>query len=171
MNRVLRTGIVTLFICLTVLGVAALGRYSELYIRYENAQTRIGALQEQVAQLQTQEASRVRTWCETIATSGSNGVLQLTSGTTGRVHAWSETTATSELTSGTQLQKFRIQRPGPWEPGWFSEAWVTECEPRSEILKFDEFSITPFKEGVIVSAKPRINEQISMRFKIIGVMK
>lgn len=151
MNRLLRTGIVTLFICLTALGVGALGSFFELYIRYENAQTRIGALQEQVAQLQSQEASRVRTWCERIATSGSNGVLQ--------------------LTNGTQLQEFRIQRPGPWEPGWFSEAWVTECEPRGELLKFEGFSIIPFKEGVIVSAKPRTNEQISMRFKIIGVMR
>jgi hypothetical protein len=149
MNRVLRTGIVTLLICATLLGVAALGSF--LYVRYANAQTRIEALQERVAQLESREACRVRAWSETIATSGSNGVLQ--------------------ITSGTQLQKFRIQRPGPWEPGWFSEAWVTECEPRGEILKFDEFSVMPFKEGVIVSARPRINEQISMRFKIVGVIR
>jgi hypothetical protein len=76
-----------------------------------------------------------------------------------------------QLANGAQLQKFRIQRPGPWEPGWFSEAWVTECEPRGEILKFDEFSVMPFKEGVIVSARPKTDEQISMRFKIIGVMR
>jgi hypothetical protein len=149
MSRVLRTGILTLLISVTLLGVAALGKF--LYVRHANAQMRVETLQERVAQLESREACRVRTWSETIATSGSNGVLQ--------------------ITNGTQLQKFRIRRPGSWEPGWFSEAWVTECEPRGEILKFDEFSVMPFKEGVIVSAKPRTNEQISMRFKIIGVMR
>lgn len=149
MNRVLRTGIVTLLICLTLLVVAAAGTF--LFSRYANARAQIESLQERVAQLESREACRVRTWSETIATSGSNGVLQ--------------------LANGAQLQKFRIQRPGPWEPGWFSEAWVTECEPRGEILKFDEFSVMPFKEGVIVSARPKTDEQISMRFKIIGVMR
>src|SRR5260221_7717058 len=145
MNRVLRAGLMTLMICLIVLAAAAIGTL--LYTRYLESRARVEALENRVEKLESRETSRVRTWTEIIATSASNGVLQL---------------------NGTQLQQFRVKRPRPWEPGWFSEAWVTECDPRSEVLKFDEFSVVPFKEGVIVSVRPRTNEPIAMRFKIIG---
>jgi hypothetical protein len=138
----------TVITCLIMLAAAALGTL--LYTRYRGTLERIEALENRVEKLELRETSRVRTWTELVATSASNGVLQL---------------------NGTQLQKFRVKRPGPWEPGWFSEAWVTECDPGSELLKFDEFSVVPFKEGVIVSVRPRTNEPIAMKFKIIGVMR
>jgi hypothetical protein len=48
---------------------------------------------------------------------------------------------------------------------------VAEYEPRAEILKFDEFNVMPYKEGIIVSARPRTNESIRMRFRIVGVKR
>src|SRR5262245_8789747 len=141
MNRVLQIGLITLVICLSVLGVAVLGTF--LYARYGGGPSHIRALEERVQKLESREGCRIHTWYETIATSGTNGVLQ--------------------LTNGMQVQTFGIRRPGPYEPGWFSEAWVVECEPRTEILKFDEFTVKPYKEGVIVSARQRTNEAVSMR--------
>jgi hypothetical protein len=148
MNRIFQTGLTALVICLILLGTATVGTF--LFFRYGGNPRRIETLERRVEKLESREATRVRTWTEIISTSASNGVLEL---------------------KGTQLQQFPVRRPGPWEPGWFSEAWIAECEPRSEILKFDEFSVMPFKEGVIVSARPHTNEPIAMKFKVIGVMR
>ena len=149
MNRALKVGFVTAVICLAVLGVAALGRF--LYVRYADATSRIKELEERVAQLESREICQIRVWSEIISTHGSNGVLQ--------------------LTKEAELQEFRIARPGRYEKGWFSEAWVVDYEPPDEILKFDKFSVSARKDGVVLTAKPRTNEPIYMRFTIVGVKR
>ena len=97
-----------------------------------------------------------------------------------KIRIWDETVATPKgtysyglpLTNGTHLHTFRIKRPGPDEPGWYSEAWIMDCQPPAELLKFEEFELAPDdKNGVILWAKPATNGPILMRFRIATIMK
>lgn len=63
-------------------------------------------------------------------------------------------------------QRFRILL---WkEPGRAVAAWMNEWEPREEIVKFDQFDVSPSEDGqaIEVLAKPKAGETINMKFVV-----
>ena len=51
-------------------------------------------------------------------------------------------------------------------------AWLSDWSPRSEILKFEEFRVLAYGHNkILIIAKPKLNESISMDFWIEGIFK
>ncbi len=62
----------------------------------------------------------------------------------------------------------RLQIPLWHETGHSVAAWVSECEPRDDLAKFDQFDVLPTADrgGIEVLAKPKSGQTIDMQFGV-----
>src|SRR5687767_2521650 len=131
MQRLLKIALITLAACCVVLLVAWAA--SAVRSRYTAATTRIAELEAKVQELKSRAHPpwRVREGRFSISTTdrpaGTNGMgLRLVFGTNA-------------------VQKFEEQI---WkEPGHILTGWVSDWTPRSELSKFEQFSISPSRDS------------------------
>ena len=153
MKRILQIGLVTLVICVCLLGSFALGTF--LYVRYGGTPSRLAEIESRTERLERQKPWTTRTWVERIASEGTTNewrVLRLTNNLpeVQKFHSWPD-----KQSSGTKA----------------IAAWLTDWTPRSEILKFEQFRVLGYQDTVLIMAKPRTNESISMEIWITAIFE
>lgn len=153
MNRIPKIALLTLLICLCLLGAGTLGTF--LYVQYRDVPTRMKDLEKRVETLESKKGWRTAKWQEVIATSDCSG--------TNRVFI---------LTNQVGTAQWFPTYPQYCPSGlWVEAVWVTDWSPRSEILKFEEFKVECHKDQIRIIAKPKPNESISMQFSITAIFQ
>ena len=125
MNRVFQITLLIFLICLCVLGVAALGTF--LYVRYGDAPSKVSDVERRMQQLESRPLWRVRPYLSSVSTTDRPE-------STNRIDV-------CRLVYGTNTVQTFTRALGK-ESGHIVTAWVSDWTPRSEMAKFEQFSVS-----------------------------
>jgi hypothetical protein len=139
---------------LGILGAAALGAWA--YLHQTEAPRRYGELDRRLRLLESQKRWSIRTWREQIVTQNKETTNAMALRLWGRADA---------------PQVFQAAPPEGLEGKAVVEAWLTDWSPRSEMLKFEEFRVVGREGKVVVVARPRPGESVSMEFWVTAIFE
>jgi len=150
MSRVIQAVVLVLLICSCILGVTTLGTF--LYVRYGDAPSRVSEIESRMKPLESRPVWRMRCY-----------VLQIS--TTDRpagTNSWDE----CRLVYGTNSVQTFTNFLGK-ESGHIVTAWISDWTPRSEMAKFEEFSVSRHHDTEFnIAAKVNTNESVAMEFTV-----
>jgi len=154
MSRVIQAATLVLLICLCILGIAALGTF--LYVRYGDAPSRVSEVERRMEPLESRPVWRTRHYVSHISTTdrpaGTNYYEEC------------------RLVYGTNsVQTFSCFLGK--ESGHIVTAWISDWTPRSEMAKFEKFSVSRHHDaGFDIVAKVSTNESVAMDFTLTFII-